>query len=139
MVGVVYYVAAVFGLVLAVETTHASAVWPASGIALGAVLLLGTRAWPGILGGAFVAHAAVFLAHPAANAPIAIAVSACIAGGNTLEALAAGVLLRRWIGAANPLEGTEDFLKFVAAVSATCLISSVIGPTCVALAGSWQS
>jgi len=139
VVGVVYFVTAILGLLLAVETTNASAVWPASGIALGAVLMLGTRAWPGILGGAFVANAAVFLAHQAASAPISLAVSACIAGGNTLEALAAGVLLHRWIGTANPLEGTEDFLKFVAAVLAACLISSFIGPTCVALAGimSW--
>ena len=133
-VGVAYCVAAIFGLLVALEKTNASAVWPPSGIALGAVLLLGLRAWPGILAGAFVANVVVFLAREATSPPIAIVVSACIAAGNTLEALAAGALLRRWVGAANPLEGTGDLLKFIAAVLAACVISSLIGPTCVALA-----
>gem|GEM_PF-5770551 len=133
VVGVVYYVAAVFGLLLAVDKTNASAVWPPSGIALGAVLLLGPRAWPGIFAGAFVANVVVFLAYHATTTPILVAVSACIAAGNALEALAAGALLERWIGRANPLEGTADLLKFVAAVSGAGVISSLIGPTCIAL------
>ncbi|HEU0010093.1 MAG TPA: MASE1 domain-containing protein [Verrucomicrobiae bacterium] len=134
VVGVIYCVAAILGLLLAVGKTNASAVWPPSGIALGAVLLLGRRAWPGILAGAFVANVVVFLAREAAGPPVVLAVSACIAAGNTLEALAAGALLRRWVGTANPLEGAWNLLKFVAAVLTACGISSLVGPTCVALA-----
>ena len=133
VVGVIYCVASILGLVLAREQTSPSAVWPPSGVALGAVLLLGLRAWPGILAGAFLANVVVVLARDVAGAPTVLAVSACIAAGNTLEALAAGALFRRWIGTANPLEATGDFLKFVAAVSAACLVSSLIGPTCLAL------
>lgn len=134
VVGVTYCVAAIFGLLLAFEKTNASAIWPPSGIALGAVLLLGLRAWPGILAGAFVANVVVFLAREAGSPPVVVAVSACIAVGNTLEALAAGAVLRRWVGESNPLERMGALLKFIAAVLAACVISALIGPTCVALA-----
>jgi signal transduction histidine kinase len=133
VVGVIYCVSAILCLLLAVDKTNASAVWLPSGIALGAVLLLGHRAWPGILAGAFVANVVVFLAREAAGPVVVIVVSACIALGNTLESLAAGALIRRWVGTANPVERTDALLKFVAAVLIACMIGSLIGPTCVAL------
>src|SRR5213083_3010565 len=84
VVGVIYCVTAILGLLVGVEKTNASAVWPPSGIALGAVLLLGHRAWPGILAGTFVANVVVFLARKAAGLPVVLAVSAFISAGNTL-------------------------------------------------------
>ena len=38
------------------EGGAASPVWPPSGIGLAAILLLGSRVWPGILAGAFLAN-----------------------------------------------------------------------------------
>ena len=119
-----YFVAAELSLPLAIPPGYATAVWPPSGIALGAMLVLGLRVWPAILAGAFVANAVMFLANQVVSPPIVLAVSGCIAVGNTLEALAAGALFSRWIGKANPLERTEPFLKFIAAVSAACGTSS---------------
>ena len=49
VVAAVYYGAARLGLLLAFEKTNASPVWPPSGIAFAAVLLLGYRIWPGIM------------------------------------------------------------------------------------------
>src|SRR5437867_3053842 len=43
-----YFVAGKFGLSLALVNTSTTAVWPPTGIALAALLLLGLRVWPGI-------------------------------------------------------------------------------------------
>jgi integral membrane sensor domain MASE1 len=48
IVAVVYFGAGRLGLLLAIPPGFATAVWPPSGIAQAAVLLLGPRAWPGI-------------------------------------------------------------------------------------------
>ena len=88
-VAVVYFLAARLGLTLATTAEQVTLVWPPTGIALAAVLILGRRIWPGIWIGAFFANV---LAHE----PLAVA--AGIATGNTLEATAAAWLLRRFTG-----------------------------------------
>src|SRR5262245_3258913 len=45
----VYFLAGKFGLLLAFANQSASPVWPPTGIALAAVVLLGPRVWPGVL------------------------------------------------------------------------------------------
>src|SRR2546428_477621 len=50
-----YFAAARLGLSLASVHTTVSPVWPPTGIAIAAVLLLGYRAWPGIFLGAVLA------------------------------------------------------------------------------------
>ncbi|WP_054774027.1 CHASE domain-containing protein [Methylogaea oryzae] len=52
-----YWLFARFGLLLAVPPGYASAVWPPSGIALGAMLVWGNRLLPGIWLGSFLANA----------------------------------------------------------------------------------
>ncbi|MBI1784520.1 MASE1 domain-containing protein, partial [Candidatus Sumerlaeota bacterium] len=52
-----YFLAGKIGLVLAIDPGYASAVWPPAGIALGAALLLGRAAYPGIWLGSFLANA----------------------------------------------------------------------------------
>src|SRR5947209_6277566 len=79
-----YFAAAKFGLSLASVHTNVSPVWPPTGIAIAAVLLLGYRAWPGIFLGAFLAN---FLT------PIPAAAAGAIAIGNTLEAVCAAAAL----------------------------------------------
>src|SRR5207247_94474 len=134
-VAAVYYAAARLGLLLAFEKTNASPVWPPSGIALAAVLLWGVRVWPGILTGALLANVVVFRANLSADAAAVFAVSLCIAAGNTLEALAGALLLRRWHPGANPLESARGVFSLAAAALLACLVSSCIGPTSIALAG----
>ena len=52
----VYFVAGKLGLLLAFVHASATAVWPPTGIALTAFLLLGSRVWPAILLGAFLVN-----------------------------------------------------------------------------------
>src|SRR5882672_3853190 len=85
VVTAVYFAAAKLGLSLAFIHANVSPVWPPTGVAIAAVLLLGYRIWPAILLGAFLANL---------STPAPIATSAGIALGNTLEALSAGLLIR---------------------------------------------
>src|SRR5262245_17158648 len=82
----VYFAAAKLGLSMAGAFEQVTPVWPPTGIAIAAVLLLGYRVWPGIALGAFLANAT-------ANEPPLVAVG--VATGNTLEALSAAWLLNR--------------------------------------------
>src|SRR5947208_1175121 len=87
IVALLYYFGATLGLRLAFEKTNASPVWPSSGIALAAVLLLGYRIWPGIALGAFLANVVGFLANQAASAST--------------------VLVASWVGFGGRIPGTE--------------------------------
>ncbi|HVE13804.1 MAG TPA: MASE1 domain-containing protein, partial [Elusimicrobiota bacterium] len=51
-----YFLAAKLGLRLAYVSPSATPVWPASGLALAAVLVLGYDVWPGAFLGAFLAN-----------------------------------------------------------------------------------
>src|SRR5882672_9206447 len=76
IVTVAYVVAGKIGLHFASVNASATAVWPPTGIALAAFLLLGFRIWPAVLLGAFVVNVTN------AGTP---ATSLGIAVGNALE------------------------------------------------------
>ncbi|HVE80949.1 MAG TPA: MASE1 domain-containing protein [Candidatus Dormibacteraeota bacterium] len=100
----VYLAAAKFGLSLAFSVEQVSTVWPPTGIALAALLLMGYKYWPAIFAGAFVANMLT-------NVPAAVA--AGIAIGNTLEAVVGAYLLRRVVGFDNALTRVRDALGLV--------------------------
>src|SRR5437764_5869761 len=52
----IYFVAGKLALLLAIPPGYVTAVWPAAGLALGCILLLGNRAWPGVIIGSFLVH-----------------------------------------------------------------------------------
>src|SRR5689334_12310810 len=92
----VYYAVARIGLVLQLPGASVSIFWPPAGVALAAFLLFGFRLWPGIVVAAFFANfLALGSSSSAAVAALAIAV------GNTLEALTAFWVLRRFVGEGN--------------------------------------
>ncbi len=114
---VLYFGASKLGLSLAFVQKNVSPVWPPTGIALAAVLLLGYRAWPGIALGAFVANYSTGLSLASASG---------IALGNTLEALTGAFLLRRFVGLRSPFDRAADVFKFVALA---CLLSTMVSAT----------
>src|SRR6516162_580298 len=122
-----YFVAAKVGLSMAFVAEQVTAVWPPTGIALAAILLLGYRAWPGIALGAFLVNSTT-------NAPLATA--AGIALGNTLEALLGAWLLRRLVGFDKALERVQDvFGLVVLAAGLSTMVSATIGATSLCLGG----
>ncbi len=74
-----YYGAARLGLTFVMPDSNASPVWPASGIAFAAVMLLGYRVWPGIAIGAFLAN--LYILSPHTDGFTAIAASCGIGIG----------------------------------------------------------
>src|SRR5437016_12215431 len=99
LLAAVYFAAAKLSLPLAIPPGYATAVWPPSGIALAAALLLGGRIWPGIWLGAALANVMV---------ESSLASALLIASGNTLEALAARALIVRHVGDPGSFRRGED-------------------------------
>ena len=125
-VAAAYVGAAKIGLELSVAQGIVTPVWAPTGIALAAAVLLGPRrAWPAVAAGAFIANAI-----SGASLPLA----AVVAAGNTLEAVAGALLLRR--AAFRPaLDRVRDVLALVvlgAIVSTT--ISATNGVTALVVA-----
>src|SRR5262245_61614049 len=99
LVCAVYFASAKAGLGLAGSNQSITAVWPPTGVALAAVLLLGYRIWPAITAGAFLANVTT-----AGGLLTALAISA----GNTLEALAGAFLLLSVAGFDRALDRVRD-------------------------------
>ncbi|MEO6596398.1 MAG: diguanylate cyclase [Planctomycetota bacterium] len=122
---VAYWVAGALGLSLARVHPSASSVWPASGIAIGAIVVFGYRFWPAVFVGAFLVNVV---------APGNVATALGIALGNTLECLAAAWLTHRFAGGLRAFERPRSFFAFLvhAAIGST-MISATIGVSSLAL------
>src|SRR5205809_163524 len=122
----VYFIAGQLGLMLASLHSSASPVWPAAGIALGALLVLGYRVWPAIFVGAFLVNLTT-----AGN----VATSLAIASGNTLEALCGAWLVNRFAGGTTVFDRPQGVFLFALAAVFSTIIGPAFGVTSLALAG----
>lgn len=120
VLAVIYIVTAKLGLSLAFSTQQVTTVWPPTGIALAALLLLGFRYWPGVLVGAFVANILT---------DETVFVAAAIAVGNTLEALTGTYLLRRVVKFNTSFTNASDFFSLL-------ILSGVISTAIAATIGT---
>lgn len=129
-VATIYFGAAKLGLSLASIHGNVSPVWPPTGVAIAAVLLLSYRIWPAILVGAFLANA---FTH------VSIATAGGIAVGNTLEAISAGFLLRSF-DFHTTLDRARDVFKVVLVALFCPMVSATIGnlSLCVGNAAKWD-
>ncbi len=136
--GLGYYGAATLGLQLfALPPGDVTAIWPAAGIALAAVLLWGYRVAPGIWLAAFAIHLGAFLGGPE-PLPVgpAILVALVQAGGETGEALLGAVLLHRVGSVSCVLDQPRGIVRLaVLAGAVSCGLNATIGVTALALGG----
>ena len=122
-----YLGVAIVGLTFAIPPGNATAVWPASGVALAAVVLLGNRVWPGVWLGALLANS---------TTTVSLAGAAAIATGNTLEALLAAWLYRRFLrSAGEPFQRVEEAFVFAAAAGAASTVGATVGGATLVLGG----
>jgi integral membrane sensor domain MASE1 len=132
-----YIATARLGLTLALPPeAKATAVWPPSGIAFAAVVLVGRGAGPGIWLGAFLANFWDYFA--AANKlPLAthLLLSSGIAVGSTVQALLGGWLVQRWIGGPGILDRTRSAFQFMGIALLVCVVASTTGVTTMCLLG----
>ena len=126
----VYFVAARIGLSFAYINASVSPVWPPTGVAIAATLVLGYRIWPGIFLGAFLVNLVTPLPPGAALA---------IAIGNTAESLSAFFILRA-LGFRQHFDRARDVFKFVITVSLATSVSAFIGniSLCLAHLERWE-
>jgi diguanylate cyclase (GGDEF)-like protein len=128
LLAAIYLTAAKASLLLAIPPGYATAVWPPSGIALAAMVMLGQRAWPGIWIGAALANLTVDASLFAATA---------ISCGNTLEALAGAALMRRWIADAPPyFDRAKNVVKFIGLALLCPAVAASTGVGSLAVEGS---
>jgi signal transduction histidine kinase/integral membrane sensor domain MASE1/CheY-like chemotaxis protein len=117
-VAAAYFIGAKLGLSLAFVNVSVSPVWPPAGVAIAALVWFGYRSTPGVIVGALLANVLL--------TDVPLVPSTAIAIGNTIEALTAVYLLRRFTESRNPFNRAFGLLKFVVLV---VLISTAVAPT----------
>lgn len=122
----VYVGLAQSGLAYAIPPGHATAIWPGTGLAVSALLLLGCRAWPAV----FFASAITNLL--ASASPV---VAVAIAAGNTLEAVLACCLIQRFLNVDAPFSNVRDTLLFAAISAGSCAASASVATASLWMAG----
>jgi len=126
-IAVAYLAAAKLGFTVALTAEQVTPIFPPAGLALSALLVFGPRVWPGILLGAFLANVTT-------HEPVLVALA--IAVGNTLEAIIAARLLRRFARFDQTLDTLQHALGLVVfGALASTLVAATIGVTSLCLGG----
>src|SRR4051794_38399133 len=112
-----YYVAAKIGLRLAYLDGAVTALWPPVGVGIAALVLYGTRLWPGIVIGDLLVGDF--------STPFGTVMGQTV--GNTLEVVVAAILLRRLTRRTPAMDRVGDVLALVAAGAAGTAISAAFG------------
>jgi signal transduction histidine kinase/integral membrane sensor domain MASE1 len=134
VVAAAYYVTGSLGLLLAIPPGYATAVWPASGLALAAVLLWGGRAVPAIWIGSFLINSST--AYDDAAPVASLIVPAVIACGAAGQAALGAWLIRRFVGYSNILEQEFDGLRMLLLGGPlACMLNAIVAVASLGLAG----
>jgi signal transduction histidine kinase len=127
LLALAYWLAARLSLNLALVHGQVTPIWPPTGIALVAFLLVGRRAWPAIAIAAFAVNL------PLGPSPVGAAI---IAGGNTLAPLVAAELLKR-VGFYPGLDRLEDAMAIIGiGALGGMAISATVGSSVLLLSGA---
>jgi len=125
-VTVAYVLAGKVGLLFASVHASATAVWPPTGIALAALLVLGSRMWPAVAAGAFLVNV---------TTEGSVATSLGIALGNTLEAVIGCWLVGRLAHGRAAFERPRRIFAFAAAVVPGAAVAATVGVASLQLGG----
>jgi integral membrane sensor domain MASE1 len=128
----VYFAAGKLGLRLASVNASVSPIWPPTGIALAALLILGYEFWPIILIGAFLVNITTTGTLPT---------SISVAFGNTLEALFGAYLVNRFAAGRQAMVHVTSVFKFALLGGLTSTaVSATIGVTslCLGHLAAWN-
>ncbi len=126
VVALAYVGAASFGHSVGQVSPHLSALWPASGVALAAMLLRGYRVWPGIFFGSAIA-----------TATVGNSWWVCLAAG-TISVLAAAIgafLLVQGFRFPREFRSPYDVLAFAVSAIVSTLAAAIISALVLATAG----
>ncbi|MFL0808980.1 MAG: MASE1 domain-containing protein [Agarilytica sp.] len=132
-----YYIAGQFGRLLAIPPGFASAVWPASGIALALILRL--QLIPTLLGialGSFILNLGIATNNFATSIIPAVVPTLFISSGAVFQALFGRVLFKRFCGSQSLVDSPKTVVSFVLLVSCIgCVASSSLGTSTLLTSG----
>jgi len=123
-----YFVTGYLGLLLAIPPGYSTAVWPASGVALAALLLFDNRLWPGVFFGSFLVN---LISNQQLSDVIGVVsfvfLSMSIAIGATLQALVGSYLINKRV----------DIRTGLLTARSIILLLALGGPLSCVIAASW--
>ncbi len=134
--GLSYFCVGILGTKLALPPGYATAVFPAAGIALFAILWRGYSLWPGILLGSFCMNFWIsFQNDPDLSFAIFLPVGLAIGLGASGGALAGAYTFKRLSGTNNPLERVFTVVVFaIFSAAMNGIVSATVGTTSLCLA-----
>ncbi len=108
-----YFILGRLGTLLALPPGYGTAIFPASGLALFAILRYGPNLWPGILLGSFSLNAWVTLTNQNSSFIDFLPTGLGIGLGACLEALVGAYLLKKLTGSQDPFANVKNILVFI--------------------------
>ncbi len=124
LLAVTYFCVAKLSLLAAIPPGYATALWPPSGIALAALILLGPRVWPGVWLGAVLVNITVQSSF----------IAALLMGtGNTLEALCGAALVRYCFSDLQEFKQAADVFLFLVVAAASAIVAASLAVVPLAL------
>lgn len=133
-----YALAGRAALLMAIPPGYATAVWPAAGIALTCVLVLGNRVWPGIVVGSFLVNVwTSFDRETTVAIARSVGLAFAIGAGAAGQALVGGWLVRPGrAGAAYPGGDREVLAYLLLGGPVACVVSPTVGVSTLFAAGA---
>jgi len=130
-----YMLAGKAALLLAVPPGFAAPLYPAAGVALGALLIFGLRALPGIVLGALYVNLSIRGSLQGPTAAMLL-VPTVIAIGATLQAWVGATLIKRFVRQPLELAEPREVLWFLGASITSCLVSPTVANLALWLSGT---
>ena len=135
-IAIVYTLLGKLGQVTALPPGNVTAIWSPSGFALAMILLVGRRAWAGILLGAFIINTIAFIDFSTSFTIItSLMAGLTICFGSLAQAILGAALIKHYANASDFMMSLKSFISFIIIVPIMSLISSSIGVTALFLTG----
>ncbi len=123
----IYFITGRLGTLLAIPPGYSTALFPASGLALFAILRYGYKVWPGILIGSFLLNGSISLLQQNLSLIKFIPIGLSTSFGACAEALAGAYFLYKFTKSNDPFYQIKNVFIFIVFSSG---ISSLIGAAC---------
>lgn len=131
VIALLYFLAAKWGLLFIAPSGHTSAIWPASGLAVGFLLIFGIALWPAIFLGAFAGY---LTAYSGTSIPTVLS-DAGLAAGATAQAYVAAYLMQKAYNWKHLFDAYDNMFAFLLISAGACLIASSSGALILYLGG----
>ncbi|MGR9114368.1 MAG: EAL domain-containing protein [Gammaproteobacteria bacterium] len=132
-----YFVGGYLGSWLVIPPSYVSPVWPASGIALAAMLIYGKRALPGIFLGSLAVQSYAFMDYFSSETIWnSLVIGAITSVASSCQAILGRFLIGRYVGFNDPLIFDSKIIKFLLLGGpVSCFVAATIGVSTLWLKG----